>query len=362
MKHLKHQVIAIGLAIVLMAVAAFFGLKNHSGSSNGVAHSNLTFKDSIRLKTTPVKNQGRSELCWIYAMLSTIETNRLGLGDSVNLSIAYLSHMFLVQKTTEYYMSRGKKPISSRGMMPMTLHLLEQYGAESYQSYQGNADINYRVLTRKLMQNADAAHGKRESIERLKKSTHDILDKEIGFMPQFVFMLGTEYTPQEFGHSIYLPGQFENLTSFTHHPFGERFALEVPDNQMHDTFLNVPINTLMSRIDNSLRHGKAVCWEGDTSEEGFSFADGVALTKEERGEKKGQCPIANAQQLRQKEFESFKTTDDHCMSLIGIAHDQYGRRYYIAKNSWGTGNRYGGYMYLSENYIRLKTIAVCLAL
>ena len=46
------------------------------------------------------------------------------------------------------------------------------------------------------------------------------------------------------------------------------------------------------------------------------------------------------------------------MTLIGIAHDQNGRRYYIAKNSWGTNNPYGGFMYVSENYIRLKTIAI----
>ena len=46
------------------------------------------------------------------------------------------------------------------------------------------------------------------------------------------------------------------------------------------------------------------------------------------------------------------------MELIGIARSTRGRRYYIAKNSWGTENRYKGLMYLSENYIRLKTIAV----
>jgi bleomycin hydrolase len=33
-------------------------------------------------------------------------------------------------------------------------------------------------------------------------------------------------------------------------------------------------------------------------------------------------------------------------------------RFFIAKNSWGTGNPYGGYMYLSFNYVKLKTIAI----
>ena len=50
--------------------------------------------------------------------------------------------------------------------------------------------------------------------------------------------------------------------------------------------------------------------------------------------------------------------DDHCMVLIGIAHDENGKRYYIAKNSWGTGNQYGGLMYLSDQYVMMKTVAI----
>ena len=48
------------------------------------------------------------------------------------------------------------------------------------------------------------------------------------------------------------------------------------------------------------------------------------------------------------------------MALIGLAHDAEGRRYYIAKNSWGTHNRYGGFMFLSADYVRLKTICIVL--
>lgn len=64
------------------------------------------------------------------------------------------------------------------------------------------------------------------------------------------------------------------------------------------------------------------------------------------------------QQERQRAFEQFRTTDDHCMELCGLAHDDQGRRFFIAKNSWGTRNPYAGFMYLSYNYVRMKTIAV----
>ena len=42
---------------------------------------------------TPIKDQGRSQTCWAYAMLAAIETEHIGRGDSVNLSPAYVEYM-----------------------------------------------------------------------------------------------------------------------------------------------------------------------------------------------------------------------------------------------------------------------------
>ena len=60
-------------------------------------------------KTTPVKQQGDSQWCWMYAMLATIETDRLLLGDSVHLSVPYPMRSYLADATKVYYLSRGKK-------------------------------------------------------------------------------------------------------------------------------------------------------------------------------------------------------------------------------------------------------------
>ncbi|MCH2183065.1 MAG: C1 family peptidase, partial [Mariniblastus sp.] len=63
---------------------------------------------------------------------------------------------------------------------------------------------------------------------------------------------------------------------------------------------------------------------------------------------------------RQSTFGSRSTTDDHLMHLVGIAHDADGKKYYLIKNSWGDVGKHNGYLYMSEPYLRLKTVAVLL--
>jgi aminopeptidase C len=47
------------------------------------------------------------------------------------------------------------------------------------------------------------------------------------------------------------------------------------------------------------------------------------------------------------------------MHITGLVKDQKGVKYYITKNSWGTvSNPMGGYLNMSENYIRSKTISI----
>lgn len=63
------------------------------------------------------------------------------------------------------------------------------------------------------------------------------------------------------------------------------------------------------------------------------------------------------QASRQKEFEQLRTTDDHVMEIIGIFMKGK-QRFYVCRNSWGKNWGNKGLIYLSEDYLRLKTIAV----
>ena len=300
------------------------------------------FTIDLRLPTTPVKDQGSSSLCWVYAMLATLETEHIMRGDSVNLSPDYVARMYLSEQASRRRLLPNKivqkeADITTRGMCTMALDLIQTYGLQHYDAYRHKPDMDYNVLCRKLDKDNDA---------------EKLLDKYIGPLPNQVFMLGALYTPLEFAHSVCTDDEYVALTSFTHHPYGQRFPLEVPDNYFHDTFLNVPLDTMMNRIVQSLRAGHPVCWEGDTSEPGFLFGEGYAVLKNEKKKVTAE--------RRQASFEARRTTDDHVMEIVGLAHDQHGRCFFLCKNSWGTANRYHGFMFLSENYVRMKTIAVVL--
>ena len=97
-------------------------------------------------------------------------------------------------------------------------------------------------------------------------------------------------------------------------------------------------DSLLNLVQSAVRAHRGVCWEGDISEKGFSFQKGIAKMR----------------------FPSGHTTDDHCMAIVGIAHDEHDRQYFVMKNSWGPYNPYRGYMLMSFNYFKKKTIAVVL--
>lgn len=346
---------AIFASLIMKKLRIFIGLLLALLLSTGCskpgkkAEETITFVEEAKLKTTPVKNQGNSELCWLYAMLATIESEHIMLGDSVNLSPDFLARRYLEHQACQSYLSRGSRKIDLRGMGSTALRLLDLYGAMPYDSYHARQDVNYRVLCRKLRQLSAVSH----DFDDFRHHANDLLDREIDYRARAVFMFGARYTPFEFAHSVCRKLEYEALTSFLHHPFGKPFVLETPDNKMYDSYLNVPIDDLIGYIEKALRSGHAVCWEGDISEKGFSFAKGLARLDNERKP----C----TQEERQAAFNHLLTTDDHAMALVGIAHDQEGNKYFIAKNSWGSENPYQGFMYLSFNYVRKKTIAVFLS-
>jgi hypothetical protein len=146
----------------------------------------------------------------------------------------------------------------------------------------------------------------------------------------------------------------------------------------------LPLDEMIAVIDNAIMNGYTVAWASDVSEPGFSRL-GIAIVPDENApenagsdqakwldlspreknnfvrEKIGREILKEktiTQEMRQQDFDNFKTTDDHGMQIYGIANDQNGNKYYMVKNSWGMTGPYNGIWYASEAYVRYKTTSI----
>ena len=126
------------------------------------------------------------------------------------------------------------------------------------------------------------------------------------------------------------------------------------------------MDELIQVIDNSISTGYSVGWSSDMSDKGFSMKQGVAIIPEKNWNEMTEEETSNAfngphpeklitQELRQKEFDNFSTTDDHGMHIIGLATDQSGKTFYKVKNSWGVVGKYDGFIFVSKPYVMMRT-------
>ena len=214
----------------------------------------MKFRTEVRLGMTPVKDQGHSSLCWAYAMLATIETEHIQRGDSVNLSVAYVARNFMKEQADRYYLSHGSSDITLRGTMPQLVRLIQTYGLMPYDSY--HTDANMNVAARKLRSTLVAQVGRGSGLVKARQAADNVLDGSINPLPKHVYMLGMEYTPLEFAHSVCMPDEYMAFTSFTHEPMNKKVALKLTDNYNDERFVNLPIDRLMELMEKSVRSSR----------------------------------------------------------------------------------------------------------
>lgn len=167
-----------------------------------------------------------------------------------------------------------------------------------------------------------------------------------------------------------------DISSWTYSPFYESMYYDVPDNWRGIMTMNVPIDDIITIIDNAIDYGYTVAWASDVSEDGFT-STGIGVVPDMAKVKKGSdaahwlgdtidsslpiyaltpCPeLKVTQKMRQDAFDDYSTTDDHGMHIYGKAKDQNGTEYYMVKNSWGIVGPYNGVWYVSKEYVRYKT-------
>ena len=96
----------ITLLLALAAITSCDLAPNSSDTSKA-----KRFTNEVLLGYTPVKDQGHSSLCWAYAMLATIESEHIQMGDSVNLSVDYIARYQLDEQARFHFLSDRKSGV-----------------------------------------------------------------------------------------------------------------------------------------------------------------------------------------------------------------------------------------------------------
>ncbi len=382
------------ITFILSNLQLFAQIKNDKTFTNAKG-SKYVFTTVKHLDATPVQDQNRTGTCWSFSGLSFLESELLRKGkEPYNLSEMWIARNAYLGKARNYLLMDGHANFGEGGEFHDIPWVIRHYGIVPEYAYPGKVyggnKHNHAELQAVLTGMLTALKKKPQNhklTKSWKKAFTDVVDAYLGQVPDntedFTFKVdGKTYTPKSFAQHLDLNmDDYVELTSFTHHPYYEAFALEIPDNwQMHTTY-NIPLDELLQVADQAIMKGYTFAWGADVSEKGFSHRKGLAvfpvdertvqdkkskdLFFDDNGEKVPNAfyqPVKEkwvTPQERQEAFENGETTDDHGMHIVGIVKDQKGNKYFVVKNSWGTQyNELNGYFLASYPYFRAKTIDI----
>lgn len=336
---------------------------------------------------TSVKNQNRSGTCWCFSGLSFFEAELLREGKGTY----DLSEMFVVRNT---YMERAENYVRLHGYSSFlaggsffdVLDCMKKHGIMTEEAYKGimynDTLFNFNEIDAVTQGYMDAlVHSNLKKITTVwDEGLNGIYDAYFGEVPANFDYKGVNYTPQTFEKSLGLNLEdYVSITSFTHHPFYTKFPIMVPDNWRLADSYNVPVDEMMEIMDYCIMNGYTFAWGADVSEVGFTrngiavmpdaempadltgsdMANWLKMSSKDKQKELTSKPLPEikvTQETRQLGYDNWETGDDHGMLIFGIAKDQNGKKYYMMKNSWGTTSKYKGIWYVSETFMKAKTM------
>lgn len=355
-------------------------------SAQNYSDTTFNFTTIKENKITSVKNQANSSTCWSFSGLAFFESELLRLGKpAVDLSEMFVVHHSFTDKAEKHLRMNGTSNFAPGGSFYDDVYAWKTYGMVPDSLMNG---LNYGE-TKHVHGELDALTGAFMStlLKNPNKSLstawqpafEGILNAYLGKLPVEFTVNGKKFTPLTYANSLGLNmDDYVSITSFTHHPFYTKFAIEIPDNWRWAESYNIPLDEFGRIFDYAVENGYTVAWGADVSEKGFT-RNGIGLLPETKAEnltgtdqakwvgkqKETKYDIKGPlleekvkQESRQKGFDNYQTTDDHGMLIYGTAKDQNGAQYYMVKNSWGTDNKYKGIWYVSKPFVMSKTINI----
>ena len=376
--------------LFVLAVAAIVALgANAQEKKNG--ENKPVFTTIKENKITSIKDQNRSGTCWAYSTLSYFEAEILkATGKTYDLCESFVANKTYMDRAVQVVRLHGDCQFAQGGAAYDVLYCLQNYGIcpENAMPFPGSLygdslnNFNEFFSLLEPYVNAVARNKSPKISMQWKKGMQGILDSYLGECPASFKYEGKTYTPQSFMNSLGINlDDYVTITSYTHHPFWTQFAVEVQDNWRNPLSWNLPMDDMMRIIDNAINNGYTVAWGGDVSEEGFTrtglaymydtkaaqslagsdMARWLKLSKTQKTSLLDSLgckvpEIVPTQEMRQQRFDNWELTDDHGMLIYGIAKDQFGKEYYMVKNSWGETGDYKGIWYMTKAFIAANTM------
>ena len=323
------------------------------------AQQEKTFTVKKQNPITSVKNQYRSGTCWAFATLGFFESEILRkTGKTYDLCEMFVVNKDYMDCATHYVRMHGYSQISEGGSCDDVLEVIRQYGIcpenamPAPGSLTGDSLANFKVFFPELEQTVRGfvKEGSKAPEPHWQSSVQAVIEKYVGRCPLSFVYEGEQYTPQSFAKNLNLDyDDYVSLTSFTHHPFNKWFVIEAPYKWRLKPSYNLPVETLMEVLDRALDAGYTVAWGGDVT--GDFTRSGLAELPD---------GVKPTQQMRQEQFDDWRSTYDHVMLIYGKAVDEQGKPYYMVKNSWGESGNYKGIWYMSRDYMALNTTYIFL--
>jgi bleomycin hydrolase len=340
----------IVICLVILAV---------NGQAQNITPGSFGLEVPKKLNCTPVKDQYMSSTCWSFASLSFFESEILRMGDEeVDLSEMFIARYSMLRKIDRHLKLKGMNYFTPGGQFHDVAWVIRNHGIVPESAYDGkpggalvhnHAELD-TVLTHYI--NKLVKDGVVELNFSRQQFIDSILDHYLGKVPDEFEYRGTIYTPFSFRERVFKlrMNDYVEISSYTHHPFYESFVLEDKYNWTGDSYINVPVADFSFITDYALEHAYTVGWDGDADDPDFNFNAGLAFLP---------GSINDYTRQRQEDYISGTTTLNHLMHIVGKVKDRFGKNWYYIKNSWGDySNLLGGFLFMQEDYFRLRTVAV----
>ena len=237
---MKKVLLTFGV-IAICATSVFAQAKEKDENKD----SGYVFSVTKEIPVTSVKNQHRAGTCWCYSGLAFIEAELLRMGKGeYDLSEMYIVYNTYIDRAKTAVRTHGDVSFSQGGAFNDVIYGMKHYGLVPESEMRPGAMYGDTLSDHsELSQVSDAivkaiASGKQKKMQfspdgemlwvKALRAVHDIY---LGQCPTEFKYNGVKYTPKSFYESTGLNADdYVSITSYTHHPFYEQFALEIQDN------------------------------------------------------------------------------------------------------------------------------------